>query len=279
MPDDKNDLLRALESGDFISIGSDVKTSNTAGGQTNVHLETNIEFSKMNMPIGIDFGKTLPPLIYLTSVNVLEKIAQLPGISNTDRFELESLKNLLFLGKVADYIQDLDKIFESNINLQKKDSMKNLLQPFVNVISFLLENFSQKNTKFVKKKDMLEFLDAIETKRKAILSEWKNNFKYPIETVEIAIIIETLIWFLIQRIEPEYREQLSDVNIVIKHGQIKDARILLDEFNPKIPNIDQISNSNKNTQLVKKNSKNTEKKFAIFISETYIVLKALLESI
>jgi hypothetical protein len=75
-----------------------------------------VKYFQYNNPIGIDFQKSSPPLLYLGCINILDLFIHLPHISTQIRYTLESLRNDLSIGHFTDFQHRLYDFFTQNQN-------------------------------------------------------------------------------------------------------------------------------------------------------------------
>src|SRR6056297_1232632 len=109
------DLEKALESGDFINVGS-LEDKEGVSSSDLKKISFDLKLPEYNDLIGIEFSKTIPPEAYLVSTQLLELVTDLPKIDKQKRYFLQSLLNELLLGNASKYKNDLlDYVIKNNI--------------------------------------------------------------------------------------------------------------------------------------------------------------------
>ena len=214
----ENELKRALEEGNLITVGQKSISKDKKEELVFIDSKINKTFFKYNLPIGIDFGKSLKPYNFLTSLEILDRTLQIPKISEKKRFKLENLRLYLTTGKIWHYKHELNSFLKDEEKDQedqenKKDhedqefkkDQKDKKQKSHDVISenhfisllislnFILNQASTSNIKWVSKNQILKYINSLD--HKTMLSEWKtNNFgKLPDDTIFLSLISQTLI--------------------------------------------------------------------------------------
>ncbi|MHA1511991.1 MAG: hypothetical protein ACTSRX_09770 [Promethearchaeota archaeon] len=205
----ETELKRALEEGNLITVGQKSISKDNEEELVFIDSKINKTFFKYNLPIGIDFGKSLKPYNFLTSLEILDRTLQIPKISEKKRFKLENLRLYLTTGKIWHYKHELNSFLKEDVKDQedqenKKDE-KDKKQKSHDVISenhfisllislnFILNQASTSNIKWVSKNQILKYINSLD--HKTMLSEWKtNNFgKLPDDTIFLSLISQTLI--------------------------------------------------------------------------------------
>ncbi len=103
------ELEKAINKGEILSIGKEIKQIeekfDIRKNFDHIQLfEDNLIF---NPPIGIDFSKSIEPILFLANYELLISLKSLPFLSNDRQYELESLIILLKKGKILDYQEKL----------------------------------------------------------------------------------------------------------------------------------------------------------------------------
>ncbi len=107
-------LKKAFEDGKLINVGQKSISKEKENEEEMVQIDSkfNQTFFKYNLPIGIDFGKSLKPNNFLTSLEILDKTLQIPKISENIRFKLENLRLFLTASKIWHYKQELSSFLK-----------------------------------------------------------------------------------------------------------------------------------------------------------------------
>jgi hypothetical protein len=194
----EDQLRRAMEEGNLITVGQKSISNEKEKGLVSIDSKFNQTFFKYNLPIGIDFGKSLKPNNFLTSLEILDKTLQIPNLSEKNRFKLENLRLFLTTGKIWHYKHDL-KLFlkkEEKKFIIDKSSKKISENPFISLLTslnFILNQASTANVSWVSQNQILNYVDSEDQKN--ILREWKtkNYGKLPEDAVFLSLISQTLI--------------------------------------------------------------------------------------
>lgn len=205
----ENELKRALEEGNLITVGQKSISKDKEEELVFIDSKINKTFFKYNLPIGIDFGKSLKPYNFLTSLEILDRTLQIPKISEKKRFKLENLRLYLTTGKIWHYKHELNSFLKEEVkdheDQENKKDQKDKTQKSHDVISenhfisllislnFILNQASTSNIKWVSKNQILKYINSLD--HKTMLSEWKtNNYgKLPDDTIFLSLISQTLI--------------------------------------------------------------------------------------
>ena len=202
----ENQLKRAMEEGNLITVGQKSISKEKEKEKEMVLIESkfNQTFFKYNLPIGIDFGKSIKPNNFLTSLEILDKTLQIPKISEKIRFKLENLRLFLTTGKIWNYKHELNSILkkeEKKYKKEKKDkkdtsSKKISENHFISLLTslhFILNQTSTSNISWVSQNQILKYVDSEDQKN--MLREWKtkNYGKLPEDAVFLSLISQTLI--------------------------------------------------------------------------------------
>ncbi len=208
----ENDLKRALEEGNLITVGQKSISKDKEEELVFIDSKINKTFFKYNLPIGIDFGKSLKPYNFLTSLEILDRTLQISKISEKKRFKLENLRLFLTTGKIWHYKHELNSFLieeekdqEDQENKKDQEDNKDKKRKPQDVISenhfisllislnFILNQASISNIKWVSKNQILKYINSLD--HKTMLSEWKtNNYgKLPDDTIFLSLISQTLI--------------------------------------------------------------------------------------
>ncbi len=202
----ENQLRKAFEDGDLISVGQKSISKEKKEELLPIESKFNQTFFKYNLPIGIDFGKSLKPNNFLTSLEILDKTLQITKISEGNRFRLENLRLFLTTGKIWHYKQELNSFLkeeeekeekeekEINETYEKNDetSEKQFISLLIS-LNFILNQASTTNINWVSQNQILEYVDSQDQRN--ILREWKskNYGKLPEDAVFLSLISQTLI--------------------------------------------------------------------------------------
>jgi hypothetical protein len=189
-----------LEEGNLITIGQ--KSISKEKEFVSIDSKINQSFFKHNLPIGIDFGKSLKPNNFLTSLEILDRTLQIPKISEKIRFKLEKLRLFLTTGKIWHYKQELKSFLKKEEKQQEKNSKKdkstkkisdNHFTSLLISLHIILNQTSTTNIKWVSQNQILKYVDSEDQKN--ILREWKtkNYGKLPEDTVFLSLISQTII--------------------------------------------------------------------------------------
>lgn len=165
--DDEEELKKALERGDFITIGpkSVSKLTPSPIPTEKVADKLSVKYFQYNTPIGIDFQKSIDPLLYLSALNLLDLLIQLPLISTEIRYTLESLRNDLAIGHFTDFHH---RLFEYiNINHENLPLIFPLFDPSYNIKQKVTEK--PPATPQPTAQDRLEFTDLLNYRLLAFL--------------------------------------------------------------------------------------------------------------
>ncbi len=202
----ENDLKRALEEGNLITVGQKSISKDKEEELVFIDSKINKTFFKYNLPIGIDFGKSLKPYNFLTSLEILDRTLQISKISEKKRFKLENLRLYLTTGKIWHYKHELNSFLieeekDQEDNKDKKDKKRkpqdviseNHFISLLISLNFILNQASISNIKWVSKNQILKYINSLD--HKTMLSEWKtNNYgKLPDDTIFLSLISQTLI--------------------------------------------------------------------------------------
>lgn len=203
-----NQLKKAMEEGNMISVGQNLiskEKKEIKNEMVAIDSKFNKTFIKYNLPIGIDFEKSLKPNNFITSLEILDRTLQIPKISEKNRFKLENLRLSLTTGKIWHYKHELNSFLKEKEKEEgkkkennkepdekKKISEKHFKSLLISII-FLLNQASETNIKWVSQNQILKFIDSQDQKN--ILREWKtkNYGKLPEDTVFLSLISQTLI--------------------------------------------------------------------------------------
>ena len=197
----ENQLKKAMEEGNLITVGQKSISKEKEKEMVSIESKFNQTFFKYNLPIGIDFGKSLKPNNFLTSLEILDKTLQIPKISEKNRFKLENLRLLLTTGKIWHYKHDLKSFLKKEEKKYKKDKKdksskkipKNHFISLLTSLNFILNQSSTANVNWVSQNQILNYVDSEDQKN--ILREWKtkNYGKLPEDAVFLSLISQTLI--------------------------------------------------------------------------------------
>ncbi|QEE15132.1 hypothetical protein DSAG12_00955 [Promethearchaeum syntrophicum] len=238
-------LKRALKEGNLINVGQNSISKENKKGMISTDSKFNKTYFKYNLPIGIDFGKSLKPNNFLTSLEILDRILEIPNISEQNRFKLENLRLYLTTGKIWHYKRELKTLLEDDIIKQEKaketKSPKEITEnTFISLLislHFILTQASITNVKWVSQNQILTYIES--TDQKKILHEWKtkNYGKLPEDLIFLSLISQTLIQKISQLNIPEDQYcQLNDLkNLVISAKFSKILNILSLKLNSLSP--------------------------------------------
>lgn len=249
MTNQSNDdhLKKAFEDGKLINVGQKSISKEKENEEEMVQIDSkfNQTFFKYNLPIGIDFGKSLKPNNFLTSLEILDKTLQIPKISEDIRFKLENLRLFLTASKIWHYKQELSSFLKEEEEKEKKEKNKETTEKhFISLLislNFILNQASTTNIKWVSQNQILKFVDSEDQKN--ILREWKNkNYgKLPEDAVFLSLISQTLIHQisllnlpLDEKFESIELNNLKNLAISAKFSEIQ--QIIADKLKKLTPN-------------------------------------------
>ena len=229
---DENQLKKALEEGNLITVGQKTISEENEKELISIDSTFNKTFFKYNLPIGIDFAKSLKPYNFLISLEILDRILENPKISEKNRYKLENLRLYLTTGKIWHYKQELNVYLKEKNNKEEKE----LQSPYVisqnNFISlltslhFILNQASTTNVKWVSQTQILDLIESEDQKN--ILREWKtkNYNKLPEDAIFMSLISQTLIHkILLFNLPEDQQSELNDLKnlaIATKFSKILD---------------------------------------------------------
>lgn len=240
-------LKKAFEDGKLINVGQKSISKEKENEEEMVQIDSkfNQTFFKYNLPIGIDFGKSLKPNNFLTSLEILDKTLQIPKISENIRFKLENLRLFLTASKIWHYKQELSSFLKEEEEKEKKEKNKETTEKhFISLLislNFILNQASTTNIKWVSQNQILKFVDSEDQKN--ILREWKNkNYgKLPEDAVFLSLISQTLIHQisllnlpLDEKFESIELNNLKNLAISAKFSEIQ--QIIADKLKKLTPN-------------------------------------------
>lgn len=260
----ENQLRIAMEEGNLITVGQKSISKDNEEEMFPIESKFNQTFFKYNLPIGIDFGKSLKPNNFLTSLEILDKTLQIPKISEKIRFKLENLRLFLTTGKIWHYKHELSSFLKKEEKNYKKDKFskkisENLFISLLTSLRFILNQSSTTNVSWVSQNQILKYVDSEDQKN--ILREWKikNYGKLPEEAVFLSLISQTLIHQMsILNLSEDKKEQKrtkNDINDLLNLAisakfsnirQIADNKLNeLTSLNPSSPDLAEKSILNK----------------------------------
>ena len=203
-------LKRALEEGNLISIGQDLTSKETRKKPVSIPIDIRNFTSSFNynLPIGIDFAKSINPINFLTTLEILDKILQSPKIPEKIKYKFENLQILLTNGKIAQYKDELTSFLKSEKKkVEKGEKGKTreeankreyqLISLLTSLLFILKDSSIQKKTVvWASKKQFLELIDSENPKN--TLREWKtkNYGKLPENGVFLSLISQNLIYHI-----------------------------------------------------------------------------------
>ena len=232
----ENQLKKAMEEGNLITVGQKSITKEKEKEMVSIESKFNQTFFKYNLPIGIDFGKSLKPNNFLTSLEILDKTLQIPKISEKNRFKLENLRLLLTTGKIWHYKHELKSFLKKEEKNYKKDKKekkekkekkdnsskkisKNHFISLLTSLNFILNQSSTANVNWVSQNQILNYVDSEDQKN--ILREWKtkNYGKLPEDAVFLSLISQTLIHQIsILDLSEDKKEKKNELNELLNHA-------------------------------------------------------------
>ena len=214
----EDQLKRALEEGNLITVGQKLISKETEKELISIDSKFNKTYFKYNLPIGIDFGKSLQPNNFLTSLEILDRILEVPKISEKNRFKLENLRLYLTTGKIWHYKHELNTFLKEDTNQNEKEKetnspkelIENNYKSLLISLHFILAQVSTTNVKWVSQNQLLSFIESEDQKN--ILREWKtkNYGKLPEDAIFLSLISQTLIHKILSLDLPE--DQYQDLN-------------------------------------------------------------------
>jgi len=223
----ENQLKKAMEEGNLITVGQKSITKEKKKEMVSIESKFNQTFFKYNLPIGIDFGKSLKPNNFLTSLEILDKTLQIPKISEKNRFKLENLRLLLTTGKIWHYKHELKSFLKKEEKNYKKDKSskkisKNHFISLLTSLNFILNQSSTTNVNWVSQNQILNYVDSEDQKN--ILREWKtkNYGKLPEDAVFLSLISQTLIHQIsildLSEDKKDQKEKKNELNELLNHA-------------------------------------------------------------
>ncbi len=259
----ENQLKKALEEGNLIIVGQKSILKDKEKEMVPIDSKFNKSFLKYNLPIGIDFGKSLKPNNFLTSLEILDRTLQIPKISEKNRFKLENLRLFLTTGKIWHYKHELNLLLTEKEEVEKvevekvekdngckegKSHEEILENHFISLLislNFILNQASTTKIKWVSKNQILKFIDSQDQKN--MLRQWKtNNYgKLQEDTVFLSLISQTLIHQIslldFPKIQKSELNNLINLAISAKFSKIRqitsDKLKLISSFHVPTPNL------------------------------------------
>jgi hypothetical protein len=260
-PNDEDELINALKSGNIITITPvQSEKSKELDQSPNILLNFDIPFYEYNLPIGIDFSKAISPDLYLLSSELIDFIGRLPLISQELRYEFEGLKNFLILGNIAGYMDRLNFLFEKlKITKINPDSPFGSLeiQSCVNLIAGLCHIYQDQynNLQFLSQKDFISLISDIVNIREKI-----REFQDSVHITATQVYFLFLLRIFLQWIQKNAKSE--DISLYFSELYVKPFTVftptfILSHIQSKIshPIIFQKENDNENVNVKKKGSK------------------------
>ena len=193
MSDD--DLSRALKQGNFITIG---KQEGEKKPPTKVlpTIDVNVPYYSYNEPIGVDFSKSLPPLVFLTSVEILDRLADIMGVSTEIRYEAEILRGMLFQGKIHEYRQKIEQLknnlLSSSKNNDKKEETNVQPTDLINLLYFIISKPPSSTPRWLNKTQIEKLLSTTDSLKTA-LKDIRTESEYSPDAVYFDLILSTIL--------------------------------------------------------------------------------------
>jgi len=253
------DLEQALQNGNLITIGTAANEDEKALDSA-IPVELELPYFQFNSPIGIDFTKCFSPDIYLLCTEILEKLAELPNVTQDLRYHIENLKNFLVFGKLVDFLNELRSL--NLINPPNNENKKipfdsTLFQIAVNCFGFIIHNTSSSNqlTNWIDLPKLKQYVSNPEDS-KAFLKEIKNEISFPSDQVYKSFInrlfFQMIITHLPSKESISYWNEIKTLISLEKHDQIESVLKSRISLQPKLLTpANSLDNSN---DIMKKNT-------------------------
>ena len=103
------ELREALKKGDILSIGKSIDNESIVKSDFFEEITDQNQILKYNIPIGIDFTKSIHPSLFFANKELIEESILFLSLSNENRFSLDSLRSFLIQGKISSFNSLLEK--------------------------------------------------------------------------------------------------------------------------------------------------------------------------
>ncbi len=251
MTNQNNDeqLRKALEEGNLISVGQkSISIEEEEKEMVPIESKINQTFFKYNLPIGIDFEKSLKPNKYLTTLEILDRTLQISIISEDIRFKLENLRLFLTTGKIWHYKKELksflNKVEEDNKDVSHKENSEKHLISLLTSLYLILNQASTVQVKWVSQNQILKYIDS-ENKKK-MMREWKTKKygKLPEDAIFLSLISQTLIHQILSLNLPldekNHKDDLNDLKILAISAKFSKIKQITADNLDKLDKLDKL---------------------------------------